>query len=187
MARASNQIARRGHRFIRAWRPIAGDARGVAALEFALIAGSLVFAMLNTVDVARYYYARMQVQNAAQMGGQSAWQTCNVPNLPATTNCSGLSAAVTTAVQSTSLGTNVTLQSGSPSEGYYCVDTSGALHYVSAVSSPPSDCSSVGSVSDTPGDYIQVQTSYTYAPYFAISVGGLLPTPITATSLMRLQ
>ena len=68
----------------------------------------------------------MQVENAAQMGIMSALSTCAMTQIPATvgSNCSGLSAAVTTAIQSTSLGTAVT---GAISEGYYCMNSSNVL------------------------------------------------------------
>ena len=153
-----------------------------------MVAGLFIVGTLNTVDVASYLYQQMEVQNAAQMGVQAAWKTCGTANLPATTNCSGLSSAVTAAVQATSLGNSVSVASGSPSEGYYCVNSSGALVYVSNVSSKPSDCSSAGNASATPGDYVQVQTSYTYTPLFTgFTIGGALPTSITSSSLMRLQ
>ena len=90
-------------------RMLARDQRGVAAVEFALVAGTLSFAMLNCTDVARFYVQRMQLENAARMGAQAAWNSCDTTKLPATTNCTALTTAVTTAVQSTSLGTAVTL------------------------------------------------------------------------------
>lgn len=164
------------------------DHRGVAAVEFALVAGVLAMAMLNALDIARYYYERMEVQNATQMGAQAAWSTCDVAKLPASVNCPGLSAAVTAAIQSTSLGASVTLKSGSPAEGYYCLNSANAIVFVSAVSTKPADCSSVGNASGAPVDYIKVETSYAYTPLFkSLSVGSSLPTPITASSLMRLQ
>jgi hypothetical protein len=102
-------------------------------------------------------------------------------------NCPGLTAKVTAAVQSTSLGTNVTLQSGSPAEGFYCLNSSNALVYVSSVSTKPANCSSVGEASLQPADYIQIQTTFTYAPLFTgITVASLLTTPITSTALIRL-
>jgi uncharacterized membrane protein len=144
--------------------------------------------MLNALDIARYFYQRMEVQSATQMGAQSAWSTCDVAKLPAATNCPGLTAAVTTAIQSTSLGTGVTLKSGSPAEGYYCLNGSNALVYVSDVSAKPTNCASVGNASGVPVDYIKVETSFSYVPIFGgISVGSRLPTPITSMSLMRLQ
>jgi Flp pilus assembly protein TadG len=163
------------------------DRRGVAAIEFAVFAGFISVGMLNVTDIAVYVYQRMQVEYATQAGAQAAWHTCTLNQLPATTNCSGLDTAVQNAVQSTSLGTRVTLQSGSPSEGYYCVNSSNALQYVSDVSSKPTDCSSVGSPGLQPGDYIKISTTFAYAPMFAgITVAGAFTTPIIRTALMRL-
>ena len=77
------------------------DHRGVAAIEFAFIAGFLCLAVVNVSDIGIYLYKRMQVENAAQMGIMSALSTCAVTRIPATvgSNCSGLSAAVTAAIQ----------------------------------------------------------------------------------------
>ena len=163
------------------------DARAVAAVEFGLIASFLSIAMLNMVDVATYAYQQMEVANAAEMGAQAAWQTCDQTKLPATTLCSGLTTAVTAAIQSTSLGTNISLVSGSPSEGYYCLNSSNTLQRVSDVSSKPSDCSATGQAGVSPADYIQVQVTYSYAPLFLdITVASLLTTPIVQTAFMRL-
>lgn len=173
---------------LRSLRRRAGDERGVAAVEFALIAGVIAVAMLNTVDVARYYYERMQVENATQMAVQAAWNACETDDLPATTNCSGLTSAVNAAVQGTSLGSAVQLKSGSPAEGYYCLNGSNKLQYVSNVSSKPADCSAVGKAAEQPGDYITVQTTYSFDPIFGgASIGSLLPSPITAAATMRLE
>lgn len=166
------------------------DERGVSAIEFSFFAGMLSLALLNTADVSIYIYRRMELENASQMGVQAAWQTCNPNNnqLPATTNCPGLMTAITNAVQSTSLGTQVTLASGSPAEGYYCVNSSNALQYVSAVSSKPADCTAAGMPSLQPADYIQVTANFAYAPLFpGVTVAGVFATPITKTALMRLD
>src|ERR1700720_358563 len=161
--------------------------RGVAAIEFAFFGGLLCFAALNAVDISRYIVQQMQVANATQMGAQAAWKTCDLPQLPATTNCSGLAAAVTNAVQSTSLGTSITLQPGSPSEGYYCVNAANALQYVGDVNNKPADCSAAGMPNLQPGDYISVQTTFAYAPLFSgITVAGKFPTPVVKTAMMRL-
>jgi Flp pilus assembly protein TadG len=164
------------------------DRRGTSAIEFSFFAGLLSLGMLNMTDVSIYLYQRMELENAAQMGAQAAWKTCNPINnqVPATTNCAGLTTAITNAVQSTSLGTSV--QSGSPAEGYYCVNSSGALQYVSNVSSKPADCTAAGMPSLQPGDYIQITTNFAYAPLFpGITVAGNFATPITKTSMIRLQ
>ena len=163
------------------------DVRGLAAIEFALIAGFLCYALLNVADVAIFLFDKVQVNNATQMGVQAAWATCDLNHLPATNRCPSMNSAITTAVQSTGLGNSVTLQSGSPSEGYYCVNSSGLLTWVSDVNSPPNDCSAVGSAGTFPADYVKVQTTYTYAPIFpGLSVAGVLPTSITAISYVRL-
>jgi len=163
------------------------DRRGVAAIEFAVFAALISLGMLNVTDIAVYVYQRMQVEYATQAGAQAAWHTCDINHLPATNNCSGLNTAVQNAVQGTSLGTRVALQSGSPSEGYYCVNSSNALQYVADVNHKPTDCSSVGSPGLAPGDYIQIATTFAYAPMFpGITVTGAFTTPITRTALMRL-
>lgn len=190
MMRASSDQARAGAAKRRhQHKGLVRDKRGLAAIEFALIGGTLIFGLFNMIDFGRYLYAKMEVQNAAQMGVQLVWNTCNTPNLPATTACSNEPAALTTGVQSTSLGSAVTVVTGYPTEGWYCVNSSGALVSVGAITTTkPSDCSSVGVATNQPADYFVVQTTYTYAPLFsAFSVANVLPTPITATNYMRMQ
>jgi hypothetical protein len=129
----------------------------------------------------------MQVETATQVAAQAAWKACDLPQLPATTNCPGLATAVQNAVQSTSLGTRVSLISGSPSEGYYCVNLSNALQYVSGVSSKPADCTAAGMPSLQPGDYLQVQTTFTYVPLFpGFSVASAFTAQINRTAFLRL-
>src|SRR5215218_11253418 len=99
---------------LRDWRK---DCRGVAGIEFALVGGFLCLAVVNVTDIGIYLYKRMQVENAALVGTMSALKACDVSHLPATVNCPGLTAAVTTAIQSTSLGNAVTLDGGAVSEG----------------------------------------------------------------------
>jgi Flp pilus assembly protein TadG len=165
------------------------DDRGLAAIEFAFIAGLLSFVTLNVADFAFYFFDQMQVDNAAQVGAQAAWSTCDLNHVPATTNCSGLSSAVSAAVQSTSLGTSVALQTGSPAEGYYCVSSSGTLQSVGSVTNPaPANCTAAGESGYTPGDWIEVQTTYTWTPIFpGLTVASALPRTMTSTAWMRLQ
>jgi Flp pilus assembly pilin Flp len=163
------------------------DRRGVAAIEFSLFVGFLSVAVLNTADVSIYIYKRMQVENATEMGAQAAWKACGLDQLPATTNCSGFLTAVQNGIHSTSLGTQVSLQSGYPTEGWYCVDGSGVLQYISDYSTKPADCSAVGTTYK-PADYVIIQTTYTYTPLFGgISVAGAFTTPIIKTTMMRLN
>jgi Flp pilus assembly protein TadG len=162
------------------------DRRGVAAIEFAFFAVFLSIALANVTDVSIYIYQRMQVENATEIAAQAALRTC-ATQLPATVNCNGLTTAMQNALQSTSLGTSVAFASGSPAEGYYCVNSSNALQYVSAVTSKPADCTAAGTPALQPGDYIQVQTTFTYHSLFpGLSVAGTFPAPIIRTSMMRL-
>ena len=163
------------------------DRRGVAAIEFAIVAGFISVGALNTADVVMYARDRMEVENATEMGAQAAWKTCDMSHLPATVNCPGLNAAITAAIQSTSLGAKVSLQMGSPAEAYYCVNASGVLTYVANTANKPADCSAVGQPSSNPGDYIQVQTTFAFAPVFpGITIAGTFPATITKTAWMRL-
>ena len=167
---------------------IRSDQRGTSAIEFSLFAGLLSLGLLNTADVSIYIYQRMELENAAQMGALVAWKTCDTKHLPAMTSCTELNTKVTSAVQSTSLGTRVSLQSGSLTEGYYCLNSSNALQYVSDITSKPTDCSAAGMASLQPSDYIQLTATFAYAPLFSgITVAGLFTTPITKTALMRLD
>jgi Flp pilus assembly protein TadG len=163
------------------------DQRGVAAVEFGLFVIFLSLALVNVTDVSIYIYQRMQAENATEVAAQAAFKTCDLSQLPATINCPGLTSAVQSAVQSTSLSTSVALISGSPSEGYYCVNSSNALQRVSDVSSKPADCTAAGMPGLQPGDYIQVQTTFTYTPLFpGLSVASTFPTPISRKAMMRL-
>ena len=170
------------------------DKRGASAIELSFFLGLLAFGMLNVADISIYIYKRMEVENATQMGVQAAWTSCDPTQnqVPATFpagNCPNLATNITNAMTSTSLGANVQLQSGSPSEGYYCVNSSGTLQYVSSVSiPPPPDCTVAGTPGNQPGDYVTVATTYAYAPLFpGITVAGAFTTPITKTAFMRLN
>ena len=165
------------------------DTRGTAAIEFAGCAMLLVMGLLNAVDLGYYEYQRMEVENAAEVGAQTAWKTCYDQSsmLPATQNCPGLNTAITTAIQSTSLGTAVSLASGYPAEGYYCVNASNALQSVGSLSSKPANCSAAGNANASPGDYIQVRVTFSYAPLFGVTVMSAWGiTSISMTSWMRL-
>ena len=167
------------------------DERGASALEFAIFAGILAFGLLNTADISIYIYKRMQVENATEMAAQAAFKTCDPSKgyLPATLSCPGLTTAITQAAQSTALGTEVSIATGSPTEGFYCLNDAGALQLIANASlNPPADCSSTGLPGQQPGDYIRVTTSFSYAPLFpGVTVAGVFPTPIMKTSMMRLN
>lgn len=184
-ARMTASVSRKLHLF-------GADARGVAAIEFAITGLLLAIGLLNAVDVGYYAYRRMEVENAAEVGAQAAWKNCNnlsTTMLPATQNCPGLNTAITTAIRSTSLGTAVSLASGYPAEDYRCVNASNVLQSVGTVTSPPPNCAAAGNAAATPGDYLQVGVTYPYQSLFpghisVMSVSGV--TSITKTSWMRM-
>jgi Flp pilus assembly protein TadG len=167
------------------------DQQGVSAVEFAIFAGILCFGLLNTADISVYIYKRMQVENATEMAVQAAWKTCDPSKgyLPATTSCPSLTNAITDAVQSTSLGAQVSFQAGSPTEGYFCLNSTGELQLVGGVNSaPPANCSTTGLSAQQPADYIQITTTYSYAPLFpGLTVASAFTTPIVKSGMMRLN
>jgi Flp pilus assembly protein TadG len=158
---------------------------GAAAAEFALVLTLLTIPLLNAFDIGVYVYQRMQLDNAAQVAVQTAWAQCAPSGLvPATVNnyCPGLSAAMTTALRSTPLGSGVTITSTTES---YCCPGAGTITCQGPVATTtPAACSS----GQAPGDYIFITASYTYsAIYPGLSVASLLTTPITRTAWMRLS
>ena len=166
---------------------LARENSGLALVEFALLAPMLAVLFANMVDFSRLIWSQMQVDYSAQIGAQAAFKACANGTMPATPNCASLGTSVTQAVQSTSLGNSISVASGYPAETYYC--TSGTtLHSVGTYSSPPNpfDCSSVGSPGVTPGDYIQVQVSYSYSPLFG-RLSLVSATTQSSQALERLQ
>lgn len=181
----------RAQNLIKRGAALPSDQQGTSAIEFAIFAGILCFGLLNTADISIYIYKRMQVENATEMAVQAAWKTCDpsLGYLPATTSCPGLTTAITQAAQSTTLGNQVSFQTGSPSEAYYCLNSSGGLQSVGAVTSnPPADCTVTGLPSQQPSDYIQITTTFSYAPLFpGVTVASVFTTPIVKTGMMRLN
>lgn len=161
--------------------------QGVAAVEFALIASILVLMVVNAFDVGIYFYTAMQVDNAAEMGVQAAWQTCDPSKTPATVQCPELATAVQAAVSSTTLGSRVRLDNGYPREGYYCLDgATGQLQYMADVYHKPNDCRDASNPTVKPGDYIQVQVTYLYRASFPLSIANFFASPIVRSAMMRL-
>jgi Flp pilus assembly protein TadG len=161
---------------------------GAAAAELALVLVLLVVPVLNVIDLGTYVYDAMELNNAAQSAAQVAWAQCAATGkVPATinSNCPGLSAAMATAAQTTSLGSGVTVSS--TTEKWCCPGASNAaLVCQGLVSTTPSNCG--GSSGPAPGDYIFVTVSYSYSPaYSAVSIASVLTSPITHTAWMRLS
>ena len=176
-----------GKKTHRSLRDLRKDCSGAAAVEFCFIAAFLSLAVVNVADIGIYLYKRMEVENAALVGSMSAVKACDPSHLPATINCPTLTAAVTASIQSTSLGAAVTLSGGGVTEGYYCINASNALQYMSDASSKPTDCSAAGMAALQPADYVLVTVTYSYAPLFgSVSVAGTFGTPIVAIAIVRM-
>jgi len=167
-------------------RRFGADQRGVAAVEMALVTGVFSVALFNAIEVGRYAYILMEAEQATQAGAEAAYVACDAQHVPATVNCSGLNAAVATAIHGTTLGSDVSLN-GALSEAYYCLDSHNALVFASDLDSKPADCSGFGQATLKPVLYLQVHTTYTYAPIFnGFTIGSSFPTSIQKTSWMRM-
>jgi Flp pilus assembly protein TadG len=173
-------------RFAQFLRRFGGARDGLSAIEMSLVGVFFSAALINAVEIGRYGMALMQVGNAAQAGVAAANHTCDIEHLPATTNCDSLYSAVGAAVQSTSLGTRVSVQ-GQISEGWYCINSAKALEYVAPVNSKPADCTAVSNPSGSPGLYLAVHATYVYQPIFpGLTIAETFATPINKTAWQRL-
>jgi Flp pilus assembly protein TadG len=163
------------------------DQRGVAAVELAIIGTVLIVGMMSVVDVGRYAYETSEVNAAAQAGAEAALVACDLAHTPATLNCPGLTNAVTTAIQTTSLKSQVTLN-GAITEGYYCLDKTGALQQASSASSKPSSCAAVQNAAPgaTPTLYLQVPVTIGFQPLFpGLTLAQTFAPSVTRTAWMR--
>lgn len=152
-----------------------------------LLGSMFCVALLNVGELGRYAYVSMEASTATQAGAAAALATCDVAHVPATSNCAGLNSAVTTALRGTSLGSNVAL-SGQLTEGYYCLNNSLALAYMSGPTTPPADCSAVNNPTGVPALYLTVATAYTYTPMFpGLTVVDALPHQLSHTAWMRMK
>ena len=172
------------------FKSLLSDRSGLAGIEFALASTALTVGLLNGLEVARWSFQRMEVANAVHSATLAVWNACDTKHLPAKSNCTGLTTAITNGLQTTSLGTSVTLTTNYPTEGYYCVNGSGVLTSVANYNATkPTDCSAVGDSTHSPGDYLVISASYTYTPLFGsgLTVGSLLTSNLTSTGYIRLQ
>lgn len=149
----------------------------------------LSYMLINAVDVGMYVYTSMQVQNAAQVEGESIFTNCVQKNeIPVTVTgkCTGYAAYVTTAGHSTSLGSGVTAGSdgaGAVSEAWYC-ESAGVLTQTSTTMTTPPACTGKAG----PYDYVKTSASYRYTSVFpGATVVSLLTSPISSTAMIRIQ
>lgn len=159
---------------------------GVAAVEMSLIGVLFFGALINAVEIGRYGLTLMQLNNAAQAGVAAAYHACDAAHLPATQNCPALATAVATALQGTTLGSDVALE-GQLAEGWYCVTATKTLQYVAEPLSRPADCSAASNPTGTPGLYLSVQAKYAYTPIFPGTLAASFTSPLKRTAMARFQ
>ena len=106
---------------------LVSDRSGLAGIEFALASTAFTVGLLNGLEVARWSFERMEVANAVHSATLAVWNACDTKHLPAKSNCSGLTTAITNGLATTSLTTDVTIASGYPTEAYYCLNSSKVL------------------------------------------------------------
>ena len=119
--------------------------RGVAAIEFAIIAPVFVLMLVCTVDMGMGFYRKMQVQNAAQAGAQYA-------------AVSGfLASSISSAVVNATPFAGITA-SPAPSQFCGCASNSGVTNVA---------CGSACPGGSSPGTYVTVSAQGTYTTLFA--------------------
>ena len=159
------------HRSPRGWarRAVAlwRERRGIAAVEFALVAPILLALMVGIIDLGFAFSAQIKVQLAAQAGAQYAqlygYDSTKISN------------AVTAA---TSLSV-----SASPAPTQSCGCISGTS--VTLSGSPP--CTTTCANGLTPGTYVQVNSRATYTPLLPYVSVLRNPTTLTGQALVRVN
>jgi Flp pilus assembly protein TadG len=145
-------------------RAMVADRRGVAAIELAMLAPTLLFLLMGLFDVGQMTYTAMQVRAAAHAGAQYVYatQACSQ---------SGIVSAVTSA-------TPLTVSANpSPSCAVQACVTNNVLVTTTGTTCPSGD---------PPGTYAQISAKATFTPVAPWS-GLVLPTTITASSEIRYQ
>jgi hypothetical protein len=207
---------------LRFFREFGRERRGSAAIEYAFWLAALSAPIFAAADIGYYGYQVIQTHNAAQMAVQAAFAKCApvaVQTFPATKYCGAngddLNTAIANGEHGSSLGTTVTMNTGS--EEFMCVDASGKLKDVSSqdgvittkttggvtdvdtggadtvakMPSPPDCTSIVASSTMEPGDYVFVTVTHKFHPLFkGLSIVNLLggsTVTITQTDYTRLE
>jgi Flp pilus assembly protein TadG len=139
------------------------DRRGVAAVEFALVAPVLAGILLPMADLGIGAYKKMRVQDAAESGAQYALL-----------NGFNSAAIVSAATNATSL-TSVT---ATAAESYHCITS----NVIGAAVTSGTTCSD----GSTAGTYVSVNTQITYS--MLISYPGLTnPMTLAGYTMIRIQ
>jgi Flp pilus assembly protein TadG len=137
----------------------AGNSRGIAAVEFALIAPVFAFMLVVIVDVGRFVYDRTIIIGAVSAGVQFA--VLAVQHGTAVGTVATEAASVTkdqSQGQLTAADVTVTVNNGTSSSNVCCVETSGSTTTWTCGAAPT--CADGSS----PGVYLKVAGSATFQP-----------------------
>ncbi|MBW8814546.1 MAG: hypothetical protein JF588_14065 [Caulobacterales bacterium] len=164
----------------------AGDERGIAAVEMALMGTLLAGALMNVAEVGRYAYIASEVAAASQAGAQVILTTCDTIHTPVTVVCPDVQSAIITAASGTSLGHDISIKTPID-EGWYCLKDDGTLKFEAhADDDKPNDCGDVGEPQARPEIYVQVQARYNYQAMFpGLTLAQSFPGQISHTAWMR--
>lgn len=163
---AADRIWSSLHRAVRRFAANRGDGcSGLAAIEFAIVAPTLVLLFISTADLSLGIYRKMQVQNAAQSGAAYAmlYGFAKTSISSAVTNATGYSSVAA---------------SPQPNEFCGCPSASTGVTSISCGSSCPNGA--------TAGTYVTVSAQATYETILPYP---MLPNSFTfnAQSTVRLQ
>ena len=151
--------------------------RGVAAVEFGLVATILALLLPAATDLALAIWANQQVGNAARAGSEYAARRCwdSKTNAVSTTCATGVSTAATSATSGMNRASSVTATSTN-----FCGNASASG--VTQTCILPCACAS----GPTTGAYVSVTTNTTYTPILP-AIWGHNTLSLSATSVTRIN
>lgn len=158
--------------------PIWRNQRGVAAVEFALVAAVLTVLLPAATDLALAIWANQQVGNAARAGAEYAAINCwdGTTNAVSSSCANNVSTAATSAMSRSVTAT--------PTNYCGCDNASGASGATTAT------CGSACPDGSKAGTYVSVTTRTSYNPIFPAVWGTLLTSGslrLSATSFTRIN
>lgn len=148
---------------------LAADERGVALIEFALLAPVLALLCVGAIDFGLAFASQLQLASAVDMGAQYAFLTgVNVQ-----------AGAVQAVVQKATSLTGVSATIGYNSSACYCPTGAPPTLAAQTCGQPCADGSE-------PGKFLNISANYTYRPIFPTYALIANPT-LTQTVTVRLQ
>jgi Flp pilus assembly protein TadG len=176
------KFARGEGRFGRLWR----SERGVAVVEFALIAPFLIVVLISTTDLALAFYSRSQLSAAVAAGAQYAYLNGQTP---AATFIQDVGSVITHAVPVSISApvvnfNNNTANTGNAASCYCPTGTAQSLVWGNSLACGTA-CGSQNEL--TAGGYVLVQASHTFTPLFAADKFLVGNTTMTEYFLVRVD